>query len=132
MSYLRPLNLFNPNTFTYPINLLDDYHHLLKTLYNPDNKIIHTYSDDSKVYYTIDIPGMTKNDIQITSSNNIIKIVGNCNNHNRNFNISTNFELNTNVDINSVNSYIENGILIISFNKIQYNNSTNEKIININ
>ena len=136
MSSLRPLDFFNPARFGYPINFFDDYPSITRTLSNTlsrcDDNIVHSYSDDTKLFYTVDIPGMTKNDIKLTINNWIVKIVGERKDEHREMSISKSFTLNKNIDVDSVIAIVDNGVLTISFEKLQPVNSTNEKIVTIN
>lgn len=132
MSSSRAIDFFSPARFGYPINFLEDYPYITNTLsrFN-DNNIVHSYSDDTKFYYTVDVPGMTKDDIKITINNYNIKIVGERKTEHREMSIYKSFSLSKNVDVDSVNANVDNGVLTISFEKIKPINSTNERIVTI-
>lgn len=125
--------MFRVLSMSFTINFLESYPYITRTLsrFN-DNNIVHSYSDDIKLCYTIDVPGMTKHDIKITINNWIIKIVGERKDEHREMSISKSFSLSKNVDVNSVIAIVENGVLTISFEEIRPTNSTNEQIVKIN
>ena len=132
MSSSRALDFFSPARFGYPISFLEDYPYITSTLsrFN-DNDIVHSYSDDTKFFYSVDVPGMTKNDIKITINNWIMKIVGERKDEHREMSISKSFSVSKNVDVDTVIANVDNGVLTISFEKLRPDNSTNEKIVTI-
>tara|TARA_Y100000389_G_scaffold80702_1_gene77334 strand:+ start:6187 stop:6585 length:399 start_codon:yes stop_codon:yes gene_type:complete len=128
----RAFDFFSPANFGYPINYLVDNPYISSTMsrFN-DNNIVHSYSDDIKLYYSVDVPGMTKHDIKITINNWIMKIVGERKDEHREMSISKSFCLSKQIDVDSVVAIVDNGVLTISFEKIKLINSTNEKIVTI-
>ena len=133
MSSTRALDFFSPARFGYPISLLEDYPYITNTFsrFNDNNNIVHSYSDDTKLFYSVDVPGMTKDDIKITINNWIMKIVGERKDEHREMRISKSFSLSKQIDVDSVIAIVDNGVLTISFEKIKPINSTNEKIVTI-
>ena len=132
MSSSRALDFFSPARFGYPINFLEEYPYITSTLSRVnDNHIVHSYSNDVKLFYSVDVPGMTKHDIKITINNWIMKIVGERKDEHREMSISKSFSLSKQIDVDSVIAIVDNGVLTISFEKIKPNNSTNERIVTI-
>jgi len=131
MSSSRALDFFSPARFGYPITFLEDYPYITSTLSRFNDKVVHSYSDDTKLFYSVDVPGMTKHDIKITINNWILKIVGERKDEHREMSISKSFSLSKNIDVDSVIANVDNGVLTISFEKIKPINSTNEKIVTI-
>ena len=88
---------------------------------------IQSSSDNNNYYYKLDVPGMSKEDLKVTVTNNRLTIYGvrKDNKHiiNRSINIM-------NVDLNNISASLVNGVLTITILK-KCNNSTQEHIINI-
>lgn len=131
MSSSRTLDFFSPIRFGYPINLLEDYPYISSTLSRFNDNVVHSYSDDTKLFYTVDVPGMTKNNIKITINNRDVKIVGERKDEHREMSISKSFTLSKQIDVDSVVASVENGVLTVSFEKMKPINSTNERIVTI-
>tara|TARA_Y100000389_G_C17272250_1_gene418615 strand:+ start:164 stop:565 length:402 start_codon:yes stop_codon:yes gene_type:complete len=133
MTSNREINLFNPFRFGYPLNLLDSYplfnNSFVETF---DRHNVTRYSRENTHYYTIDVPGMKKEDLKVSVNDNVVTIVGEHNDEHRNMSFSKSFTLTKDTDMDSINANLEHGVLTLSFNKIEYNNNTNEKVIKIN
>lgn len=93
-----------------------------------DRYNVSSYYDQNKQYYSIEVPGMSKDDLKVTLNNRYVKVVGERNNTS----FTKGFTVDTNLNVDTINVDLEYGILTISFNKIEYNNDTDEKIIEIN
>ena len=131
MSSSRALDFFNPTRFGYPINFLEEYPYITSAFSRFNDNIVHNYSNDTKLFYSVDVPGMTKDDIKITINNNNIKIVGERKDEHREMSISKSFTLSKQIDLDSVVASVDNGVLTVSFDKIRPINSTNERIVTI-
>tara|TARA_B100001057_G_scaffold467858_1_gene526403 strand:+ start:497 stop:892 length:396 start_codon:yes stop_codon:yes gene_type:complete len=127
----RSLDFFSPVRFGYPINFLEDYPYITSTLSRFNDNVVHNYSDDTKLFYTVDVPGMTKHNIKITINNWNMKIVGERKDEHREMSISKSFTISKHIDLDSVVANVDNGVLTVSFDKIKPTNSTNERIVTI-
>ena len=88
---------------------------------------IQSYSDNNNYYYKLDVPGMSKEDLKVSVTNNRLTIYGvrKDNKHiiNRSINVM-------NVDLNNISASLVNGVLTITIVK-NFTNTTQEHIINI-
>ncbi|MFI5236777.1 MAG: Hsp20/alpha crystallin family protein [Ignavibacteriales bacterium] len=95
--------------------------------------------DENKIYLKAEVPGMKKDGIKIVLEKNSLILSGNKNliqasnkiRKNENFygSFKRSFKLSNEIDNDSIAAEMENGILTITFNKI---NVPTEKIIDIN
>ena len=88
---------------------------------------IQSSSDNNNYYYKLDVPGMSKEDLKVSVTNNRLTIYGvrKDNKHiiNRSINIM-------NVDLNNISSSLVNGVLTIKIVK-NFANNTQEHVITI-
>ena len=122
-----PFRYFNIDTSAF--NNIDNYPFITNPIiYN--NYPISTYSDENNFYYSIEVPGFTKNNLKVTVNDSQVNISGECENNKKS--ISKSFTIDKTLNIDSIYVKLENGILTISFLIIKHNNNTNEKNIQIN
>ena len=105
--------LFN-NVFSSPI-LWNENDYYTKTYYE---------SNENKLFYNIELPGIKKENLKVTVNNNIVKIKAKKFNkdNKETFNFNKTLSIPSIYDLLSLKAELSNGILEISLNKIKSDN----------
>jgi len=74
-------------------------------------------SDDDNFYVTIDVPGFTKDDIDVSVVNDELIITGKKNINSNNRTIDRKFKLNNSVEISTIHATVSHGVLTITLSK---------------
>tara|TARA_Y100000114_G_C11609178_1_gene254270 strand:- start:218 stop:604 length:387 start_codon:yes stop_codon:yes gene_type:complete len=124
------MRFYEPDFFTinYPY-LTDNIFSVLKSI---STHFVSTNDTDNTITYSVDVPGISKDNLNITLDDYIITISGErVDDSNCSHSVSKSFNISENVDLNSETLKLENGVLNITFNKLNKENS-NKRVLRIN
>jgi HSP20 family molecular chaperone IbpA len=85
---------------------------------NITNNLISPSIVDGKISYTVDVPGIKKEDIDISQEGNTIRVRAERKGKIQGI-VEASFSVSTDCDLNSLSADLADGVLILSFNKIE-------------
>lgn len=82
------------------------------------NSTFHTYEEDGKLNYSIDLPGVKEKDLSVLIENGYVKVEAKRSSKGINEEFSTKFKIPSFVETNSLEALLEDGVLTVSLKRI--------------
>ena len=82
------------------------------------NSLVEYQENADKVLYFIDLPGTTKENVELIKQGNTIRVKATRSNRNNRSMIDTSFTVSRKAKQDTLNAELENGVLIVSFDRI--------------